>query len=278
MIAVRYAHGLATRMFQYAFARVLAERFSYQLDAAPLALFPRTRSNVPGKIVYGPTISWYQNWPVDEDLRMIRREDLYTAPGARLSLCGAFQRFDLLKEYQNVIRDDWYRIDDVMQKRPCSELVISLNTCIDLHGGMPYEMRNHKYIEESEHARLLADSVMTPEEIRYLAHVIDHRKLYIVTGGCSRELLAKELRGLNPVFVSGGVLHDFLFILSFQKIAISQSALHWWAAFLSDAREIFFPKYDRGYWSVPSPPAFVHEPAHYGIDLRVEDPRYVYDW
>ena len=45
----------------------------------------------------------------------------------------------------------------------------------------------------------------------------------------------------DPIILHGDVLQDFRAIKSFNKIVMSQSTFAWWAAFLSNASEIFVP-------------------------------------
>ena len=118
---------------------------------------------------------------------------------------------------------------------------------------------------------------MSEEEIRRLVRTVGHERLYFVTDRPEHPLFTR-LRDLPGEVVSGSVMEDFRFIQSFQKIAIGQSAFQWWAAFLSEAREIYFPKMNRGLWSHPEPATLAWEPGHYGTDLRVDEERYIYDW
>ena len=46
----------------------------------------------------------------------------------------------------------------------------------------------------------------------------------------------------NAIWVSNSILNDFNFIRSFYKIIINVSTFSWWAAMLSDAKEIYASK------------------------------------
>jgi hypothetical protein len=114
-------------------------------------------------------------------------------------------------------------------------------------------------------------------EIRHLAKIVRHERLYFVTDE-PRHPLWERLKDLHgEVFAEGGI-RDFRFIHSFQKVAICQSTFHWWATFLGAAREIYYPPTNRGLWGHPEPAEQAWQPGHYGIDLRVDEPRYIYDW
>ena len=106
---------------------------------------------------------------------------------------------------------------------------------------------------------------------------VPHERLHIVTDAPGHPLVA-AVQDLGAEVFHEGPMADFRCIQAFQKIAICQSTFHWWAAFLGAAREIYYPRDDRGPWSHPVPAHLAHEPGHYGIDLRVDEARYIYDW
>ena len=56
----------------------------------------------------------------------------------------------------------------------------------------------------------------------------------------------KQFEKYNPIILKGDTLTDFRSLKSFKKIIISQSTFSWWAAFLSDADEVFFPLPEKG--------------------------------
>lgn len=264
-------------MFQYAFARILAERFGYSLRVEPLMLFPATHQHVSGETVFGPRINWYGNWPFDDDSRSVHRGELNEPPASKLNLCGSFQRFELFAEHRDRICGEWFRTDAVQQPRPSSDFLICLRPTSDPREGACPASDEERPIDPEDEL-LLADSILTNDEIRRLARSVPHDRLFISIGGNFEETRKTELADLRPIFVSEEGIRDFLLVLSFQKIAISQNASHWWAAFLSSAREIYFPPLSRGFWSHPRPPDLAHQPNYHGIDLRVDEDRFIYDW
>jgi len=275
MITLSYTQSLPNRMFQYAFGRILAERFGYRLKAHPLSLFPGSRQCVSGEEVFSPKVHWFGNWPIGEEFRPVTGEELYTPPVARLCLRGAFQRFELFAESRDSIREDWFRID-AGPLRPSSDFAISLDAPVNpKEGAQPLTAH---VTDPKAAAGLLRDSFLTAEEVRRLAKSVPHKNLFIVVGCLVPAWVKTDLEDLRPTFVSAGEYGNFLFLLRFQKLGIGQSAAHWWAAFLSQAREIYFPPCDRGCWLHPAPPLLAHEPAYHGIDLRVDEPRFVYSW
>jgi hypothetical protein len=115
-------------------------------------------------------------------------------------------------------------------------------------------------------------------EIRRLVKRVRPSELVLIANKEEHPLLP-ALADMSPKIEIRTGWAQFLTISGFQKIAICQDAGHWWAAFLGQAREIYFPPLDRGPWSHAAAANFVSEPSWHGIDLRVPgDSRYVYDW
>lgn len=59
--------------------------------------------------------------------------------------------------------------------------------------------------------------------------------------------------GKNYTEIIQLTIEDFKFIMSFNKIVVAQSTFSWWAAFLSDAQEIFAPLPEKGIMSNERP-------------------------
>ncbi|MES2569247.1 MAG: hypothetical protein V4710_04230 [Verrucomicrobiota bacterium] len=275
MIKTRYRVSFAEAMFQYALARILARRFNYHLEAPPLPLFPATFEQTPGDEVYGPALQWFGHWPVDsQGWRKVQRAELFYAPAARLTLCGAFQRAELYLEEEDLIRESWFSPVGKRPVRAASDFVISL-----LSAEVFGEPSSDTTLTGESIAVIprKSDSVLTDGEIRRLARTVPHQRLYIVLENPADPRMDR-LKDLHAEFVCQGAREDFLFVQSFQKIAISQNPLHWWAAFLSKAKEIYFPPCNRGEWGDPAVPLLAHAPAHCGIDLRIMGDRYIHDW
>lgn len=262
MISLRRRDNIGNCLFEYCFARILAERFGYRLEAVPLGGFPGTRTPVAGEEVLGPVALWDGMWPFEAHSgRPIAWEELHRASGARLTLHGAFQRFDLIADRREDIRNDWLRLDNAEPGRPAGDFAI----CLRFGGGPgePGGMDGHTY---------------SAEEVWRLVRTVRYERLHFVTDQPAHPLLAVLGELGAEVHLARGI-EALRLVRTFQKVAIGQSVLGWWGAFLGEAREIYFPKIDRGRWSHPEPARFAYEPEHHGIDLRVLDEgRYIYDW
>jgi hypothetical protein len=73
------------------------------------------------------------------------------------------------------------------------------------------------------------------------------------------------------IWRSADPIENFQFIKAFSKIVVAPSTFSWWAAFLSDAREIFFPDLR---FSAHSPWRQHNQGTI--VRLEVDEPRYTY--
>lgn len=243
MVEVKYSGGLGERLFQYCFGRLLAERFGYALEANPIPAFPGTRTPVNGNRVVSPMTVWSGNSVRDSLTELtLTGQALFDPPEARIVLHGHFQRYEYFRGHAAEIRDRWLALDPRPAARPADELVIC-------HGR---------------------DHALRAGEIRGLVDRVAPAKLFIATETPDDPLFFGQLADLNPTIIHEGPMANFRFIASFGKIALCQDATSWWAAFLSEAQEIYFPPCDRGPWSGTRGSDLP--------DLRVPEPRYVYDW
>ena len=103
--------------------------------------------------------------------------------------------------------------------------------------------------------------------LKYYHSVIEQEKfsrLYIVTDEPNSPFL-KSFARYKPVLVTGSPIGSLRFIRAARRIVLSQSTYGWWGAYLSDADRIYFPVPKTSLWSTRS-----------RVDLRVDEPRYIY--
>ncbi len=247
MVDLHLKGSFADLLFQYCFARTLAERWGYTLRSAPLAFFPNTRRALPGKELKCPHRKWSGDWPFDETRRQpIDESELQVPPNCRLELNGTFRRSELFAERGEAIRQDWFAVSDVPSLRPFGELAI----CVD-HGA-------------SAHARLQA------REIIALARAVPHTKLSLFTSDPWHPDF-ENLGPLQPELIVLDGWRSLVEIGAFQKVGISRSHFFWWAAFLGRAREIYLPQ------NLPDHPSnpVLHP---YPGNVAYRDERFIYNW
>ncbi len=90
-------------------------------------------------------------------------------------------------------------------------------------------------------------------------------RLYIVTDEPNAPHLQAFAR-YRPSIITGSEIACLKFIRSARRIVLSQSTFGWWGAFLSDAEKVYFP----------IPQTVTVWGRNSRVDLRVNEPRYVY--
>ncbi len=182
--------------------------------------------------------------------RNLTPQELRTPPEACVVLAGEFQRFDLISDVRDKVREDWLRMENPLPARAAGDFLIG--------------------VREGE-------QVMDEVEIRALATKARGR-VHLLTDDDADPLML-VLRDLGAEWHVANGMEALRLVHSFQRVAFCQSALYWWGAFLGAGREIYFPKIATGHWSHPAPAKFAWEPSHHGIDLRVPDEeRWIYGW
>lgn len=98
--------------------------------------------------------------------------------------------------------------------------------------------------------------------------------------------LVNDFQKYDPILVRNDTaIKTMAFIKKFDRIALSESTYSWWAAYLSCAREIYYPISKSGLWGIntrwnPGKAAWVRLNPMYNRDgdqyLRVDDARYKY--
>jgi len=78
---------------------------------------------------------------------------------------------------------------------------------------------------------------------------IPHNKLYVCTCDPNDPDIKDFIKRHNAILRHKSELDDFKFLMNFNKIVLSQSTYCWWAAWLSNAKEIYYPLSEKfGAW------------------------------
>jgi hypothetical protein len=224
---------LGNRLFVFCVAKIVATELGFNLYCPPIWGFPDTyqyQYNTPSQqyplehiMGSGPSLQ-------DLDISSI----VSNKKPRNIKLQGFFQRYKYLKPYKDVIRKEWLQLDpSLMQQQNPDDIVLHIRT---QYGALvlPFE-----YYEQA-----LASTT--------------YNRVFICVDEPTSPFLEK-FKKYNPIIVSSRSINqlmssniswdeiskinmdDFAFICSFNKIIISESTYSWWAAFLSNAQEIYAP-------------------------------------
>tara|TARA_R100000152_G_C6769877_1_gene195858 strand:+ start:625 stop:1431 length:807 start_codon:yes stop_codon:yes gene_type:complete len=234
MIVVNYLGQLGNNMFQYAFGRILADKTGYKMFCQPIPGFPVTQDTPPGSMCMFPEIV------VEGQIVDIPSLTTERKLNQKIILNGFFQRYEYYKEYKDQIRE-WYKMEPRDIGQTDDDIIIHIRLGDNVYTfdpETPYIMPFEYYEKALENTSF--------------------NKLYICTDTPEHDII-KKFAKYNPILTAQDTLGDFRILKSFNKIVMSQSTFSWWAAFLSDASEIYTPVPQPGNsklineWSIGSP-------------------------
>jgi hypothetical protein len=173
---------------------------------------------------------------------------------------GYFQRYEYYRPHAARIRS-WLEVrDEVPDEVGPADIVLSIRRGRDYipHFGLPLS-----YYEEALRA-------------------VPHERVYICTNEPNDAFVRHLARRHGAVIRGGsfqggkmlpdywsGALDQLLFIRKFRNIVVSNSSFSWWAAWLSSAERIVYPRPASGLWAKG-------DPVSRDLDLEVDEPRYLY--
>lgn len=247
VVAINLPALLGNRLWGFCVAKIIATELNYDLHCKPIYGFPNTYSYQES---YPPN---NYGWEINTHDQEIDIDGIIQNKNDRnIRLKGYFQRYSYIEKYADIIRNDWLKIDSALLHKVDPEDIV---VHIRFHVGQ------------------------TPMKFEYYQQALamaHYKQVYICTEQPNHPFL-KNFDPYNPIIVSTrdfeAYFHniswdettklnvdDFGFMASFNKIIISYSTYAWWAAFLSNATEIYAPWSSTGH-------------THYG---KVNEPRYTY--
>jgi hypothetical protein len=265
-VEVHFIGRLGNNLFQYALGRILAEELGYKLVCRDSFVpNPRLANGLSGQLATLPALaSHFDDVPLHidgEDItqpheRYVLKERLWSGQGIpfqamladraprRIVLKGYFQRIEYYLSYKAKIRS-WFKPlipQGVLTPHP-DDVVLNIRRGLDYfkHGWV---LPKQYYVEALRAA--------------------SPRRLFVCGVGIDAEIV-ELLEPYSPTYYSASPFEEFCFISRFNRIVLSNSTFAWWAAWLSDASEIFFPS-GQSPWGEEFPE----------VNLKVPEARYRY--
>ncbi len=251
MVTVRYKGRLGNHLFQYALGRIMATELGYELEASPIKGFPGTSQPVSGARMDGdPIVLVGQSIDFQGLIR-----GTHMSP---IVLDGYFQRYEYYRDYRTSVRD-WLRPSEETRSRVLSRL-------------RPGDVVVHVRVGDvRKRCKPNAHRVTPFAFYRSVLKRLTWDRLFLVTGDPDDALPQRLARRFGGTIVSGTREEDFEMMRAAGRLVMSASTMTWWAAWLSDAREIYFPT--TGQWNPWVQRMF---PSVRDVDLVVDEPRYRY--
>ena len=237
----RYMGRIGNQLFQYAFARILHELTGQKLAVPAVRGFPNA---VPKDgLVYDTTkvvhIRHRQRFfrlgrnvlcPALFDIFEIGRqmfEHKYN-----VSLCGYFESYSYFMHWADQIIDDWYQIPIPANDTKPNDILMTVRLG-DIHGHPNWHSLDASYYHEC------LQEMKGPND-----------RLFITSDEPDHEYM-RVFDKYDPIFYKERPVRQLGFAKSFNRIIKSESTFSWWAAFLSRAEEVIFPRSAKGVWGLP---------------------------
>ena len=263
MLALKYVGMMGNQMFQYAWSRILARRLGYSLAVPSIEGFPTTADKITGIVRTGDWIHIQNKFCLlFEEVEELARE------GRPLLVHKShLENYSVLAPYRETIRT-WFQFAETqietmefrsyrngwhkaaLKELTPSDLVINIRLGNYLRPNHQFRLLLYDYfsliLKRHPHDRLIVTS-----------DSIDHPLLLPFASPRTFYLFAKHR------------WETLSLIRKASNVAISQSTFSWWAGYLSDAVNVYFPIPKTGVWTLE----WVKQK---GLDLRVREARYKY--
>jgi hypothetical protein len=239
---------LGNRLWGFCVAKIIAKELDYDLHCKSIWGFPNTYSYTPH--IPGNGYPWeHHECSQDIDLAGIIRNK----KPRNIRINGYFQRYHYIAPYADIIRNNWLKIDPALLHNIDKDDIV---VHVRFHVGQT-PIKFEYYEKALSMATFKQLYICTDEPFHPYLKQFDRYKP-IIKSSKSFESYFYSTSWDDVTRMNVG---DFGFMASFNKIIISYSTYAWWAAFLSNATEIYAP------WSPRT------GNTHYG---KVNEARYTY--
>ena len=264
MLQLSYHGGLGNTLFQYCFVRILHEKTGLAVRITPtdyrqhltgrlvrrdglgLSGFPRTFEELSGKEISGPVVhlpahNTHERLNPDFEERLDIDAICSSNHLAQFQVAGFFQRYDYFQPWKEQIRK-WLETDIPIDRYPSPDDVVV-------------------YVQSYFN--------VGPDFFRHALEQMRFNNLHLLVNDPTRsEPYVRALSRYRPNLVHNeNHLHDFEFLRRAARLVVAPSSFSWWAAWLSEAKQINVAVPEEGYGSK----------SHMVADLTVlDEARYAY--
>jgi hypothetical protein len=265
-VNVNFVGQFGNNLFQYAIGRIIAEHLGFELrcqqqltpmnpmDSGSFTTlkdlikhFPYAPLYIPGRSYTSPIQSFELQPDSNWDGQIIDLEEVLNDRSPRhIRLSGYFQRYEFLQTHLDKIRH-WFWFKEV----PTPFNITANDVLVNVRRGIDYGVLSW-VLPLSYYEKALS-------ELSHIGNVY-------VCGTHIDDEVRKGLSRYRPIYFDGTPIEHFSFIARFKRIILANSSFSWWAAFLSNANEIYAPRSRNGRLY-----AFT---GYSGVDLNMRESRY----
>lgn len=215
MVTCSFFGRLGNNMFQYAMARIIANKYGMKMGTMwNHNNFLEANECYEGHTVVGEPVV------VDDVVfraKAVNPLEGFDFTGKKVHLNGYFQDAVFYNDHRDFIKGLWQLPP---MKKNTQDLVVHLR------------LTDYWWIRNK--------TVIHPKWYFDIINREKFKKLYIVVEPhITNKKYLSYFQQWNPVIVSKSPKEDFNFLRSFDRIVCSNSTFAWWAAFLSDASKIY---------------------------------------
>lgn len=211
MINVHKLGTLGNNMWQYAVSRIIAEKNNLKLNCYSIPGFSNTNQIIDGKENDNPVFEINgHHFDINSSLE-----------NSRVEMSGYVQRYEYIKPYKDKVRK-WFELDIEPPFQVLStDFVVSIRRGWN---GYPTSLCPSK------------------EYFLDIFKNVDHKRIILCTDSFEDPFFG-FMNGLDVEVIKARFtpLQQFALIKSANKVLLTASTYCWWAAFLSNASEIYYP-------------------------------------
>lgn len=232
MIEIRYRGGFGEWLFQYAFARILAERWGVCLTSPPLPDMPRAEPELPGRAIFGP-LEVLSGWACEllSSGSLLRPRDLISPFLARVVVHGWFLRFEYFRDAEQKLRG-WFHQESTHEGNGTA-------VCLRSHRPVAWSDPGAHAGRSKEWGRT---SLVMADINSFLASARASNVTVFADEVPDRETARTlEPYGYNGVWNPLDTPASFRQLRGFRSICASaHHPFEWWAAFLNPTAQAWF--------------------------------------
>ncbi len=276
IIKLNYHDGLGNNLFQYCFGRVLAEELKcifftnrqingFEHDKSTNFVCENDLYNREKEISIGHQIGkkeLFSNEKVYDFTKFSDFIDSLKANQERKLITinkGYFVYLPFYTKYIQDIKNKWLKITEKSEFNQNNSTIHENDLTIHIRSGDIWHKNYHQPHES-----------YCGLPFSYYKNIIDNgekrwNKIYVVTNEQDDPMVIKLKESYQASVISGLEIDDFKFIKDSKNIVLAVSTFSWFAAFLSQAKKIYYPL-----------AGIFHHEIRSDICLCVNEPRYHY--